>query len=61
MEEVEGEKEKMERHRRAAEEHRKAAVEHGHAFRLSCQAISEAMEKAAQKEQEYMKSVTSKL
>ena len=61
MKTMEEEKEKMERHRRAVEEHRRAAEEHGHAFRVSCQVISEVMEKAAQKEQEYMRSVTSKL
>ena len=61
MRTMEEEKEKMEGHRRAAEEHRKLAAEHRRAFQLSCVAVNEAMEKAAEKEEEYMKSVTSKL
>ena len=61
MKSIEDAKEKMEGHRRAAEDHRRAAAEHRRAFQLSCQAINEAMEKAAQKEEEFMKSVTSKL
>ena len=61
MQVIENTKEKMEEHRRAAEDHQKAADEHRRAFQLSCQTINESMEKAAEKERQFMKSVTSKL
>ena len=61
METIEDTKERMEEHRRAAEDHQRAADEHRRAFQTSCQAINETMKKAAEKEREFMKSVTSKL
>ena len=61
MEAIEATKESMERHRRAAEDHQKAADEHRRAFQTSCQTINDTMERAAAKEREFMKSVTSKL
>ena len=61
LEEIEAEKEEMEDHRRKVKEHARLMGEYRRKFRASQAAIEEKMEKASLMEDEYMKSVTSKL
>lgn len=61
LSEIDKKKETMEKHRRQAEEHRQQANVHTAAFRETHEGIIAKMREAAEKEGEFMRSVTSKL